>query len=285
MDPVEFIDAGDDVVVAVRRETGRGEWSGAPLEDPGCLCLRAADGWSSGIVHSRRGAKPSKPWGCGSRRCRRRTWRALTAVYSSGPRRDLDARTPRSRLKSCRRMLPDAEEPGVYRAQTASATWWDDVQMGADIESHSRVAGGVLLLFSARCRRQRASTWRSRRHWGHLCVPRGRQDRVEGSWDQARGPRSRGALGVGDVAGERRALHGELRCRQSGLLVAVSRRARPDLELDRPRSSPERRHTMGRRRESTSRSDSEASDDTRIESTRSSRPGTVVVHPSRTPAR
>ncbi len=44
MDPVEFIDAGDDVVVAVVAMTGRGEGSGAPLDAPAVFVYELRDG-------------------------------------------------------------------------------------------------------------------------------------------------------------------------------------------------------------------------------------------------
>ena len=44
MDPVEFIDAGNDVVIAVVAMTGRGEGSGAPLHAPAVFVYELRDG-------------------------------------------------------------------------------------------------------------------------------------------------------------------------------------------------------------------------------------------------
>ncbi len=44
MEPVEFIDMGDDVVIAVIAMTGRGEESGVPLDAPAVFVYEFRDG-------------------------------------------------------------------------------------------------------------------------------------------------------------------------------------------------------------------------------------------------
>jgi hypothetical protein len=70
--------------------------------------------------------RPSKPPGCRSRRCRRRTWGVAREAVDAFNRRDLDAFVARVR--------PDAEGDetdgfpgvrGIYRGQAGVREWWE----------------------------------------------------------------------------------------------------------------------------------------------------------------
>ncbi len=73
-DVEELIDAGEQVVLTLR-VGGRGKASGAPVEMTRSSSARCATAWSTASATTRRRRRPSKPPGCGSRRCRRRTSR------------------------------------------------------------------------------------------------------------------------------------------------------------------------------------------------------------------
>ena len=68
----EFIDAGDAVIV-VARLTARGRGSGAEITNRIVLMYGLRDGKMTYLDAYRTKRKPSKPPGCRSRRCRRRT--------------------------------------------------------------------------------------------------------------------------------------------------------------------------------------------------------------------
>ena len=68
-------DVGDDLVLALVRMTGRGRGSGAAVEsgvDGHVWTVR--DGKVVAVRMWQGVRRPSKPWGCRSRRCRSRTW-------------------------------------------------------------------------------------------------------------------------------------------------------------------------------------------------------------------
>ena len=75
---VEIVETRDlgDVLLAAAHVRGRGAGGDAPLEETLWYAARMQDGSASGGPHSNPERRPSKPWGCGSRRCRRRTWRS-----------------------------------------------------------------------------------------------------------------------------------------------------------------------------------------------------------------
>ena len=68
-----LIDAGDDRVVGSFRQFGIGKESGAAVEQEYFIVYDVADRHWSGCGHFLTAGRPSKPPGCGSRRCRRRT--------------------------------------------------------------------------------------------------------------------------------------------------------------------------------------------------------------------
>jgi hypothetical protein len=65
--PEEFADMGDRVVVTVRFR-GRGRGSGIEIDARFCEVHRSATARSSAWISSPSSPRPSKPWGCGSRR-------------------------------------------------------------------------------------------------------------------------------------------------------------------------------------------------------------------------
>ncbi len=65
------------------------------------------------------GPKPSKPWGCGSRRCRRRTWRSCVGRFGcvSGRAAPLAAQRARVCMSTCwPDRLASARKPGSWLA-------------------------------------------------------------------------------------------------------------------------------------------------------------------------
>src|ERR687898_409896 len=83
--PEEFEHMGDRVVAAVRVR-GRGRGSGVQVDARFYEVYTLRKARSSAWISSRSGQKPSKPSGCGSRRCRRRTssWLTRPIVRSTG---------------------------------------------------------------------------------------------------------------------------------------------------------------------------------------------------------
>ena len=90
IEPLELIDAGDQVVVSVRI-SGRGERVVRPLTSRSYRSHRFATAKSFELATIRRRPKPSKPPGCRSRRCRRRTWRSCARLSRRLTRGELDA--------------------------------------------------------------------------------------------------------------------------------------------------------------------------------------------------
>jgi hypothetical protein len=74
----ELRDLGD-VTLGHMRGWGHGAGSATPLVDPFWIPMRWRNGKSSGGATARPRLRPSKPWGCGSSRCRGRTWRPFDA--------------------------------------------------------------------------------------------------------------------------------------------------------------------------------------------------------------
>ena len=151
--------------------------------------------------------KPSKPPGCRSRRCRRRTWSRPEGVDALN-KGDVDA--------CLETMDPDvsfapirSQIEGVYRGHAGVRRWFAD-----NIESFESfrvnptetrdLGGDRLLMIGVLHLRARGSGNRDGpRHSWDRGTPRWSADRLEGLRGKAEGPRSRRAVGVGDVAGER----------------------------------------------------------------------------------
>ena len=84
--PEEFIEAGDQVVV-IYRAVGRGKSSGIELDSRLGHIWTILDGSAVRIEMSAAPPTPSKPPGCRSRRCRRKTWRSRSG-FSRNSKRD-----------------------------------------------------------------------------------------------------------------------------------------------------------------------------------------------------
>jgi ketosteroid isomerase-like protein len=80
----EFIDAGDRVAAEVFQR-GRRQASGAVVEGRFWFVSRSLTEKPSAMTSSTTGTKPSKPPGCGIRRCRSRTWRRSSGIRSIQP--------------------------------------------------------------------------------------------------------------------------------------------------------------------------------------------------------
>ena len=79
IDVKDHIDAGEEVVVrVVQRATGVA--SGVPVEQTSGLCTFSETARSPGSGFMPAKARPSKPPGSRSRRCRRRTWRSCSTT-------------------------------------------------------------------------------------------------------------------------------------------------------------------------------------------------------------
>ena len=70
---VELIDAGGDQVIAMLHASGRAKLSGVETDVTYAVVYTIRDGKVARGREYMSGPKPSKPPGCGSRRCRRRT--------------------------------------------------------------------------------------------------------------------------------------------------------------------------------------------------------------------
>ena len=75
-EPVELIEAGEDKVIAVVRISGRAKLSGVETDLTYAELSRSETGRSRGAANTGHETRPSKPPGCRSRRCRRRTSRS-----------------------------------------------------------------------------------------------------------------------------------------------------------------------------------------------------------------
>ena len=75
-EPEQLIDAGEQVVVPVRI-SGRGRQSGAAVDLTRRWWFCYGMAWSFISATTRRRPEPSKPPGCRSRRCRRKTWKSF----------------------------------------------------------------------------------------------------------------------------------------------------------------------------------------------------------------
>jgi hypothetical protein len=72
--PLEYRDLGDWVLAAVEAQARGREASS--LSCGSLSCTKSVAERSSRTCRLSRSGRPSKPWGWGSRRCRRRTWRS-----------------------------------------------------------------------------------------------------------------------------------------------------------------------------------------------------------------
>ncbi len=82
---VEVRAAGDKTVSSLRFR-GRARKSGVEVNAPFAQVATWRDGRVALLQHFGRRRKPSKPWGCRSRRCRRRTWSSRGGPGNSGAR-------------------------------------------------------------------------------------------------------------------------------------------------------------------------------------------------------
>ena len=171
--------------------------------------LHAPTAGSSWIEHFLDHAKPSKPPGFRSRRCRRRTWRSCAggSTPSTGGDLEGDTRRPRARLRVPPLGSLHGHAAGLSRSSGLRGLL--AARSGPLGEDHGRVSSGSRSLTIAcspwapstegeaeRRRGQRRGRLASHVRDG-LIVRLCSFDHLEGS------PRSRRAFGVGDVAGER----------------------------------------------------------------------------------
>ena len=77
LEEVEIFDAGDDQVAAVTGWSARDERVASLSSKRPAVHSPSATGRSRECVPTSTRPKPSKPWGCRSRRCRGRTWKPL----------------------------------------------------------------------------------------------------------------------------------------------------------------------------------------------------------------
>ena len=168
--------------------------------------------------------------GCGSRRCRRRTWRwcGLATAFSE---RDLDALAeltdPNWVLTSRARLDSRRASTAVSRVSTSQQPPWKRFERSSFRGSSTRRTGRQDRR-AASCQRKRP---RQRPGMGtgslRLCLGAPRQQVITSSTNTAPSPRSRGAAGVGDVAGEHRgraSLFRGVERRRQDAFVAVSTR-------------------------------------------------------------
>ena len=128
------IDVGRHVVVALdavargARQRCRGR-----VPSSRCVCDRSATARSSRIGASKTEPKPSKPPGCRSRRCRRRTWRSCGAAIDAFNRRDLRrlagrVSTPRSSSTAAYEAASSGEPIAATRGRELLRSWLEDVR-------------------------------------------------------------------------------------------------------------------------------------------------------------
>ena len=139
-DVEEFRDGGD-WVLALGRIRGRGRGSGAAIDaSVGMGRCASARGRSSSFRPTPTGPRPSKPWGCRSRRCRRRTWRSCARAIDAFNRGDIeavaDARS-RGRVVACSRDEPNT---GALPGSDGSAAVGE---FGGTSATPSRDLGGI----------------------------------------------------------------------------------------------------------------------------------------------
>jgi ketosteroid isomerase-like protein len=75
----------EEHVVATVHQTGRGKSTGYPSRRRPRWCSRSDRARSRSGAFSCRRTKPSKPWACGSRRCRSRTWELIRRIFDQAP--------------------------------------------------------------------------------------------------------------------------------------------------------------------------------------------------------
>ena len=256
----EFIEADDGVVVT--RQKARfmdATASSCPGRPARAGCGRSVTASSRTSPSTWTSTTPSKPPGCRSRRCRRRTWTSCVAGYEAlQPRRRMTRRwrccDPDIEFWSARGLARPASieaprgfallsmEPDAFETQESSlgsasstgtrSSWCTDIEVhGAG--QRDRV-GDPLVELSG--------------HFDEAGLAARVQTYLE---HEDRGARSRRAVGVGDVAGERRDRAEEL-CRDqrgatwrgcSSSMTPMSDSVRPDRDprgerrLRRPRRS------------------------------------------------
>ena len=179
--------------------------------DRGANLFHVRGGKVTRLVSTGDRERPSKPWGCRSRRCRRRTWRSCGGLLEAFERRDHE--------RAFEFYDPDivwehaattttwaASITGIEGVRTYWREWlsaWSDLRF--EVQEVLEAGDEVVALIH------------NQRQWGrHSGIevawpPYGliftiRDDKVVRSAllsRAAHGPRSRGAVGVGDVAGER----------------------------------------------------------------------------------
>ena len=153
------------------------------------------------------GTKPSKPPGCRSRRCRRRTWRSSDAAYDALARGTSEAAlaprlTPiclaRRGLDRRRRLAQVDEDPGVLRGGRATA--WEILRARAE-----ELIGGwrSRLRRSSRGIRGKGSGVEARCPTSPSRLSVRARRPVTGFRARAEALEAAGLSGVGDVAGER----------------------------------------------------------------------------------
>ena len=172
--------------------------------------------------------EPSKPWGCRSRRCRRRTWRWCGAMLGCVCRRGTFRPPFRSMTQTLNGMETDLPDGHVARGHEAImdhirrwADQWDDWTV--EVERIVDAGSEQVVALSLRERgRSKSGLDMDERHAESVHLSRRQGHSSAGVLRPDAGPRSRGAVGVGDVAGERgdRARSPSTTCRSAGDLGA-----------------------------------------------------------------
>ena len=154
-------------------------------------------------------ARPSKPPGCRSRRCRRRTWRDCGAAtkhlippVTSTQRLPTPISSGTCRLPRLARAadLPRARgREAIHRRRWTSA--WDDWEL--EVEDYIDAGDTVVVIVRQRGRSKSTGVLVEMR-FGQVWTTRGGEGNPDADVrEPGRSPRSRRAVGVGDVAGER----------------------------------------------------------------------------------
>src|SRR5918994_3756109 len=195
--------------------------AGSPWIRRGGRCLRCATACASKPRHSSITSRPSKPPGCGSRRCRRRTW----SLSAGGSRRSTEA-TSRARWRwqmlrrsssSCPSgvLIPDLSDVqrGPEGMRRVMEVFWGEFD-AAHVQVHELIDAGDHVFCSLTVRgRGRKSGAETRTAPRDRLLEAGRLAGMDqtgrrqarsptGIYGPGGGPRSRGAVGVAALGRE-----------------------------------------------------------------------------------
>ena len=152
--------------------------------------------------------RPSKPPGCRSRRCRRRTWRSCDARFEAWNAGDMDALRELYDPDIIVRTPEGWPEPGPYVGREAVMRQLEQLRETWDADTFELISDFIDVGDRVAVR----FIWRGAGHGpesnmeltGVYTVRKGRIFAIEFFWDHAEALEAAGAVGVGDVAGERR---------------------------------------------------------------------------------